>query len=652
MPLPTHLIAPDSKWLRQMFAVEPGALQQYKKDARYRTTGYYKFTDTRPGGNMGINPPPQYCRYTDLKCINVFNNPELSAGLGRYYNDSQDDNARILYMRFGVSAPTPLLQFFSNFYDSDAARVVKTGNSGGIFYTAGKLSGFVITLPFQPLILAGRAINWFMGNSSTKFLSFKPTMPIYWNAVQTMANGIAANIGLTPRQFRDEIVVPDMSDPDSLDDSASVKYREFEIDPGAQTFSEYQKILPSIFRANGGIDVYSVANRAQRLNDAWMHGMGELAADKGLDTDEAWIAAMRGWPGKNHGELIKALNRNNTLESALARYFGTEPGKDLHDSEDKPATLKEYNNPGAMDYLASELRDGSQFIGYYIDSAETVSESFSNQVGDLEIGNIFNSTSSGIRKASINFGGGQSGIKPIDAAIGAAKEFMTGALEGLEMSGLIALAGNALVDIQKVWESSNASLPKLSYTIKLRSIYGNKLSRFIDLFLPLCGLIAGALPRSTGPQSFGTPFLVEAYDPGRGQTRMGIIDSMNITRGTGNIGWTKDNEFLGIDVTFSIIDLSSVMHMPIGSAAFGGSGITGLNRVFFGDDNAWTDYLATLSSLNLSDQIYKTRALARNWRRFKLDFDSFFSVSHAASWAVGTTPGRILSGFSNIGARG
>lgn len=651
MPIPTHLINHDSKWLRQMFAVEPNALQEYKKDARYRTTGYYKFTDTRPGGNMGINPPPQYCRFTDLKCPNAFNNTDITTGLGRYYNDSQDDNARILYMRFGVGAPTSLLRFFNNFYDSDAARVVKTGNSGDIFYKAGKLGGFVITLPFQPLILAGRALNWFMGNPSTKFISLKPTMPIYWNAVQTMVNGIAANIGLIPQQFREDIVVPDMSKEDALTDDSTRQFIEFDSDPGAAVFSQYQKILPNIFRTGGSIDIYSVANRAQRMNDAWMKKMGAIAESEEFADDGDWINAMQSWPGRNHSEIVKAL-QGSSLGKALDTYFKSEPGKDLHDSENGPASIDEFNNDGALDYLRSELRDGAQFVGFYIDSAETVSESFSNQVGDLEIGTAFNSASSGIRKAKLNFAEGNIGIAPVDAAVGAAKSFINGFLEGIEMSGLMALAGNAMVDIQKVWENSSASLPKLNYTIKLRSPYGNKLSRFINIFMPLCALIAGVLPRSTGPQSFGTPFLVEAYDPGRGQTRLGIIDSMNITRGTGNIGWTKDNEFLGVDVTFSIIDLSSVMHMPMGTAAFGGEGITGLNRVFFGDDNAWTDYMATLSSLNLSDQIYKTRALARNWRRFKLDFDSFFSMSHAASWAAGTVTGRVLSGMSNIGARG
>lgn len=653
----------DKNWVRQMFAVEPDALDNYKKSRMFATTGYYKFTDTSPGGNFAMNPPPQPNRYADPKTTRVTDFSPLSRGMGSWYDQTIDTNQRVIHMRFGTAAYNDLTTYFNNFYNSDAARVAKAGNNSGIFYNLGNMIGFVVILPFQPLILVGGALKWFTGTPTTKFYFLKPTMPVYWNAVQTMLNGISANLGLTIPQFRDEVMVPDMSTPDGTPimdaDTKQPKYKELNFNATEDVFGRFAQILPHVFNAKGGIDVYNVSTRAQRLSHVWNRKMSEIAQDANIVTDNDWISAMHRFPGATQKEMIAALN-GSSLEVALRRYQQTNAGKNLdHETEDSPAKLNEYySNKNSMEtaaqYLEAELKDGAQFVTFQVEGSSTASESFSSSTGEIELGSKFNSISSGVRKAKMSFADGNTGMPLIDQAIAATREFADGVANSIHMSGLVALAGNAFADFPKVWESSSANLPKMDYTIKLRTPYGNKLSRLINIYMPLCMLIAGALPRSVGAQSYTSPFLVELYDRGRAQTRLGIIDSMSITRGTGNIGWTRDGDALGVDVNFSVIDLSSIMHMPLGSSSFGfgAGGMGGITRAFFGDDTAWTDYLAILSSLSMPDQVYKTRALARNWRRFQLDFNSYFSTSHAASWAVGTLPGRIASGLSPIGARG
>ena len=59
--------------------------------------------------------------------------------------------------------------------------------------------------------------------------------------------------------------------------------------------------------------------------------------------------------------------------------------------------------------------------------------------------------------------------------------------------------------------------------------------------VPLSMLLAGALPKSTGKHSYDAPFLVEIYDKGKAQTRLGIIDSISITRGVGRLG-ARENQ--------------------------------------------------------------------------------------------------------------
>lgn len=200
--------------------------------------------------------------------------------------------------------------------------------------------------------------------------------------------------------------------------------------------------------------------------------------------------------------------------------------------------------------------------------------------------------------------------------------------------------GNAFVDIPQEWKDSSAELPKSTYTMHLRSPYGNKMSRYMNLYVPLSMILAGALPKSVGKHSYDSPFLVEIYDKGRQQVRLGIIDSLQITRGVGNLGWTRNQEPLGIDVTFSVMDLSSILHMPLNASP----GI-------FDEDTAYGDYLAVLGSLSLSDQLYVGSRLRLSMTRKMAEWKSWTSPAKYGMWAANTMPGQVISAFARETSR-
>jgi hypothetical protein len=113
-------------------------------------------------------------------------------------------------------------------------------------------------------------------------------------------------------------------------------------------------------------------------------------------------------------------------------------------------------------------------------------------------------------------------------------------------------------------------------------------------------LIAGIAPRSTGKSSYGAPFICQLFDRGRTQSQLCALESLTVTRGSSNLGFSTDGKALAIDVSFSFISLSEIMHMPITNGglkdAFQGFGID--------DDNMISDYLAVLAGQDMHTQIY------------------------------------------------
>src|SRR5690606_3066812 len=118
------------------------------------------------------------------------------------------------------------------------------------------------------------------------------------------------------------------------------------------------------------------------------------------------------------------------------------------------------------------------------------------------------------------------------------------------------------VDIPKHWDASSTSLNALNFNFTLKAAYGTPRCIYQQILFPVAMLMALAAARSTGRHSYTGPFLVEAYCQGIGQTRLGIVNNLTLTRGGGVVGFTRERLPLQVDVSLSIEDLSTIFHMP------------------------------------------------------------------------------------------
>jgi hypothetical protein len=687
----------DSEWVRTSFLLAEdnikGKTEEERADLlqwRLETTASQKWTNSRLGGNFTINTIPQYTRYSDIRIKgmalrNHQGDLEQNLGMGRFHSEQMDDAQQIIHMQFGQPEYNGMLSFFTSFFDGDASIMASEGR-GTIFYYLGRAAGLIISIAtvvrFPVYILGGFAARYFLGMPSSKYYYMVPRMPLYWNRVNMIANHIAVNMGLVPRVW------------DTEDGAAAKDKTRPEDDPYVQYAYRNAR---DIFNKDGGINVYAVANKAQRMADNYYNALIQAAEETGNTESYENPGTIKGMAekmravastpirddgprpfnqyleeyhdsaignmkyrrtdsvtnsdisehqqaGQAEGTETKADNKPSNFGSLRDKYLPT----DANDPSEQPGAVSSFFNgigealipgygkeDGFFDYWMANRRDGSDYVSFRVNFEGTVSESFSNGVRDSDISQKFNGFSNTARSARFTFSEGKTGIAPLDWVTGAATDLFAGALDGIHMGGLLSLAGSAFVDIPKHWENSTVSLPTTSYTIELRAPYGNKLSRFMNLYVPLACLLAGTLPISTGKQSYTSPFLCNLFSRGRAHVRLGMIESLTITRGAGNMGWNKNNECLGIDISISVVDLSSIAHMPLDTGS-----LNPLKGVF-DEDNMFNDYMAVLGNLSLADQTYPLRKLALALTRKREQYDSFFSKAHFANAMDNFWPTRV-----------
>ena len=670
-------ISSDRGWVKQAFFI-PGGInttregeheailssRSSEKRGRSFSSAELKYTDTTPGGNFAINPRPQFCRWADPKLPGLASG---SKGMGEYYSEAIDDNAQRVHMQFGVPSYNSLTNFFTRFYDYEIGHLVNTGDGSNFSFSAGRATGFLLTLPFQAIIGASSMISRLMsfasGNPYSKFCYLKPTMPLYWSAVSTLVNRIGVNMGLV------EGPNPSILDGDDItahDPNMKMDYSDGLSDAEVKLLNN---MLPDVMRSDGGIDVFAMATRAQRLANQHHKSMKAIAEngdnfktysekvtaylkDK-IDPPkaDAFVATYsipayldtfykEGLVGSGEGvnaEAPVSEVTENTVENAQAAAAAY--------AKKRVEVAKPYDDPNAeTNYFQAELDDGSAFVTLNVDYEGSTSESFNNTTKSSDIENSINSASSSARSMKFNFAGGNIGDNPLfnfaESVTGAVVDFVKGGLSNIGLSGLSAMGGAAYADLPDFWDNSSATLTKSNYTIKLATPYGNKLSIMTNIYIPLCMLLAGALPRTTGKNSYTSPFMCSLHSQGRNIIKMGIIDSINIERGTGGIGWSADGLPTAVDVSFSVLNLNKVMHVPVTEIA-GPSGLLSLSM--FDEDTVATDYMAALGGLRMYDQYYFTPRLRLAWRQQMADINTWTSPARWANIFAGSEPGKMLS---------
>lgn len=775
----------DRDWMNRSFILANSDFQTRADINRWSkfSTADLKYTGTGLGQNNTINSAPAFTPICDMprpgllaaKEFNIALGSQLNyVGMGPRYSEAIDDNRQIVHLRFGVIKYKGLLTFFTSFYDGEAAQLARYGRVG-IGYYIGALAGTLLTLPLAPFVLAGRAWDFIMGRQSTKFMDFKPTMPLFWMRTQVIYNGLGANMGVIARTFNNTGHWGKGADNfDDLDPTNEQAYTE-----------AMSRIMPEFFDKNGLVDIFKIANGAARRENDHRKKIDAIAEsavnskdlydkilnyidskpvdnvkpvvsfenylrtyhesvlgsmkDFGLEStgvEDALSTAIDDYSsGRDPDALTKlqtaSRNSENQTQNAVSDSSDTAdstatgidinangflagggggilglgtnalniPGSSTSNSRvpatsqptgnntthevdsngnrispssvtgtvgvTDPSTFDKSKNQEGMSVIVEttnadgntetsisrgwfadaaeffnlEANLGSAFVNLAVNYTGAGTTTFSNSLKDTNLHGVMNGLSGTARDARVSAADFNTGFGFIDSAVGFVRGLFGGVMDKVHLQGLMALAGNAFVDIPKQWDNSTATFPTATFTMELRSPYGNDLARYLNLYLPIATLLAGALPQSAGPQSYTSPSVCECYCQGLAAIRLGMITDLTITAGTGNLGYNSNRQPLGFDVQFTVADMSSLMHAPIGN------GFNPLNpfRRVFDDDNAFNDYMATITGVHMRDMTNSYRKLAIRSAARYMDYKAMLSPAHVASRLAGTDSVMMLN---------
>jgi hypothetical protein len=246
---------------------------------------------------------------------------------------------------------------------------------------------------------------------------------------------------------------------------------------------------------------------------------------------------------------------------------------------------------------------GADYVGFRVEKITDSSESISNSTGESSLAAKINAKSAEAADMKYNIGGASKiagGF--VDGVVGSIRDGMAGLGSSLGLGGAIeVMSGNARIDMPDVWKSSSFS-KSYSFSINLRSRYGDPVSIFQSIYVPLAMLLAGALPRSVGKNSYTSPFVLRAYCKGMFAIPLGMIESISIRRGLPEFGWNVDNLPTAVSISMNIKDLSPAMYCALADNTF---------VDIFGANTTLQEYLTTLSGVGLAERYYMLPKLKR-----------------------------------------
>lgn len=529
-------------------------------------------------GNDVMNPYAGFCRDDDI-CRDMYQyskdtskesdshgQPQHNVyGLGRVYAEKFDHRQQVVYFQFGIPKYRNLQSFIYGASDSIISDANELGSVGMIQRISKWLVStvkFAVELPFMPLEYGWRFLSdpgMINDVKITEYFYFDPRMGLYFDHVNSILAVLAVNMG---------IYWPD---------------KETE---------QLRESMPLIIR--NGPDIKKILSFRSHRYDADV----EAATDR-----DNWILK----------EAEKKIEEKSISQTVQAFDDNGKPieGQTVSGTVDHIHVVKSMGE-GFWQAVGTTILDANQFIAFRLEKgSDNASETFSNTLQESQLQQRLNEAVSSQRSIDRSLSAQSGGaLAWVTEQVGRFKAFknnvaalFTGGAAGVGQFVAYTAAGNGYYDLPQQWAGSNYSR-SVNINIRLRAkTGGDPVSIFTSIMVPLACLMAAAMPRAGGNASYVSPFILRAWCRGMFNIPAGIVQSLSISRGDSEYGWSITKQPTVVNVSMQIADLSPILFLSLA-----GSG--GLLELF-SNNSKLLDYLSTLSGVGTKQRAY----LMQNWKR-------------------------------------
>lgn len=609
---------------------------------RFYTTTSDKYFDSRLGGNIGINPKAQFSYLADIRA-HTFNARDVlkPEKLGRYFGEVFDDNSLILKMTMGVADFASLPDYIFSAIDYRDSYVANKGYLP-IGYDFGSFVGSAIMLAAFPLMTifiwgVKAASSMVFDRGPLQYYRVKPTMHTYWAGVAATFTQITTELGILAPEL-----MPDSSEADKI--GVGFKFDEDDM-------NQIRDMMPDLVTDSNYIDVFAIATRAETLHNKRLLREKELY-EKGDVNEYDFLGYVMdendNIERKSAGStIISETNYKHSFSKFLEKLTGKgslfegPPAKEtpmsgnglidpnvkytkdgdgrypIKNSETKIAYSKKL-----ADAIDAGIKDGGQYANFYVKHISTVTETFSNEIGEISSGGKINSVAKGARDINFSLAGGNIIGETGEKIIEAGKNVIKGTLNSMSFglgNVIQTLTGNSYVIVPKMWKDSTVSLSSVTFRIELRPTYNDPYSQAKDVYLPYAMIMNTVLPQGTGGNSYTAPFLCSTHCPGIQEYDTAIVSNVSVKRGVSNLSFDKYNRAQGIDIDITITDLAPLTTISTNSTVFDSF------KVPLEDNTPLGRYLRVLTGRDLLSSKYMTPKIKKKASTLLMLKDNMFS---------------------------
>lgn len=242
--------------------------------------------------------------------------------------------------------------------------------------------------------------------------------------------------------------------------------------------------------------------------------------------------------------------------------------REIPDGKGGSSTLANYHWENNAASITSKLnyKGGCAF---YLNADPEASDTFSNETTKSALADKINEVSGKVRELKFILGSMGTDNKGVSKAAsttagaaagvaGDATQMVTPNVIGSILNGMGEVLEGSKMRFPELWSDSSISRD-YSINIKLISPDCDPLSLYLNIIVPLIHLMGFVMPHATkSPNTYNAPFLVRAFYKGIFNIDMGIITSMNISKG--NVGrWAYSGIPSEVNVSITIKDLYELL---------------------------------------------------------------------------------------------